>query len=115
MNKIQMTEIIKFIAKIVKQNDNINFNDKTDCRAIYNHLVQYGVDFNKRNVNIGNEGFFNKWIGYFKNKENINVFVDPRWNYFCQFTNNGYDNNDYIKVYLPTKYEYLLENAKIIF
>jgi hypothetical protein len=62
-----------------------------------------------------NGNFFQYWIQRFQRKNNINVFVDENWKYFCQFVNNLGSRDGYIKLYIPIDYEHLYDGANILF
>lgn len=115
MNKKKAEEFIKFIAQIAKQNPEINYESKKDCDALYHHLVQLSVNENENKTDLKSSGFFENWINYFKNKDHIKVFVNEKWNYFCQFTNDfGYP-HDYIKIYIPTDYNHIYKTGVLLF
>lgn len=63
------------------------------------------------------EQYFDHWQENFYNHEDIEVFVDDDWSYFCQFVNDdGFKRNgDYIKLYIPLDLNHLYQGANIIF
>lgn len=61
---------------------------------------------------------FSDWINYFRNVNNINVFVQDNWRYFCQFVNDDYKAitpHNMIKMYIPVDDNHINEAAKRIF
>ena len=113
MNREKADEFLQYIVQILKQNPDIKLNNSNSFGFIYNILVYLGVDRQERKLNTTK--MFNEWIRYYRNKKNIQVFVSAAWKSFCQFRNERKANSTHIKVYLPTKYDYLENNAKIIF
>lgn len=85
--------------------------------AVYHYLVGRTAN-NKQRINSSDNSMFNRWIDRFRNRENIKVFVDEEWDYFCQFTNDDKTINgtlDYIKMYIPLDYNHVEEGANRIF
>lgn len=92
-------------------NDNIILNDRT----VYSYLIRRNVLASDLDKGVKN-AFFDKWIDNFRKVNNIEVFWDPNWSYFCQFQNGEYDKeNNYIKMYVPLDYNHLFEGVNRIF
>ncbi len=114
MDKIRINEFLSFWKQIIIENPNLDFKSQDMTRTIYYHLIKLGV--NEEEKKIKTNSFFDEWISYFKNKNNINVFVSPNWKYFCQFKNGEVDNFDnFIKLYIPTDYNHLFKSAIELF
>ena len=88
--------------KFLKQMAYISKNTSLTSSNIYSYLVRIGVPQEYRDIDLSN--IFPYWINHFQNEPNINVYVDPKWSYFCQFVNlNNADIelSDGIKMYIP--------------
>ena len=96
----------EFLSKI---NTLFQMNDSLTSKEIYSLLVYHESP--------GNDitHFFPKWIKYFENQNNLDVFVDPNRSYFCQFTNGSIDYDKCIKLYIPLKGDHIEDGAKKIF
>lgn len=108
MNKVD--EINKFLKLMAGAAKNGYVVDATD---VYNNMKYLGVK-NRKNIS----GEFDGWINYFKDTENISVFVDLRYEYFCQFVNRGSNSTgayNKIKLYIPLDEEHIVDGAKKIF
>ena len=116
MNKKKANEFLKYIANLVKENPNIHFNNAQDCRLIYHLLIKKDVKESDKKVNVSKEGMFEKWIKRYSTSFKTNVFVNPTWEYFCQFISTNLQvSTNQIKIYVPTVHKYLEENANTIF
>ena len=114
MNKDKINEFLLFWKQIILENPELDFHDRNMVNTIYHHLIRIGVSEEDKNKLA--EPFFDRWINYFKDKENIKVFVSPTWQYFCQFKNGNVDHLDnYIKLYIPIDYNHLYKSAIEIF
>lgn len=114
MDKIKINEFLSFWKQIIIENPNLDFKKIDMTRTIYHYLIKLGVNEEEKEIKTNN--FFDEWIKYFKDKNNINVFVSPNWKYFCQFTNGNVDNLDnFIKLYIPTNYNHLFKTAIELF
>lgn len=87
-----------------------------DKNTVYNNLIF--LDIGVSDVDISS--IFNSWIKRFEGREDINVFVDPNWSYFCQFVSPGYNNNRNnifyeVKLYIPLDREHIFEGANQLF
>ena len=115
--KNEMDEILNFIYKMGKD----RWLKHSD---IYNVLCYYSLkESDKPKVRtdeflidgLDNEYFFPYWTERFKDKKNINVFVDPNWSYFIQFVNNASRQDEYIKLYIPIDDNHLYNGANMLF
>lgn len=89
---------IKEISKHISTRETKIINEKT----IYNNLIGLNINRSKKN----NFALFNKWLKHFKTYNNISVFVDPNWHFYCQFYRNAYlINEESLKIYIPLKEE----------
>lgn len=82
---------------------------------IYKELIYMGV-YNSRNLSI--EPLFKRWISFFDNLENLDVFVSEENKYYCQFENKNYffsKYNNHLKVYVPLDCEHIEYGVKLIF
>lgn len=114
VNRINnINQILKDLYSSVKDS-----NVTLTAPAVYHYLTGRSA-YNIQEVNTEYNSMFDKWIGRFRNKENIKVFVDERHSYFCQFTNdiNIYKNEilDCIKMYIPLDYDHIEKGANRIF
>ena len=115
--KREIDKFIDFIKNVIKES---NYQDISND-FVYHHLVRYGIDPKARTFSIEDQ-FFDKWINRFKDNQNIDVYVDPNWSYFCQFvpTNKSdylktrYAQN-HIKLYIPLDPNHMYEGANQIF
>ena len=106
-------KIDKFLKDLYRYYGN-DPNKTTD--SIYYFLTKYSVPKEERELKISS--FFSEWKNYFRNVPNINVFVNPNWSFFCQFTNmkkNMKQLDNPIKIYLHVGSKDILEVAKILF
>lgn len=109
-----MNEFLLFWRDLAKENPHLRFDSPSFRKTIYHHLIRLGVSEKEKTFNANKQGLFDDWTNTYQKKENISVFVDPNWSYFCQFVNVKQKTN-FFKIYIPTKAEYLKDNAKIIF
>lgn len=132
-NRIQdMDTILKDLYFTVKE-QNIILNEK----LVYNYLIKRDVSSQELGINVngvtfdeyGNyeqkeilsTDFFSRWIKRFASKDNIRVFCNPGWRYFCQFENGDFSHisqtRDFncVKMYIPLDYAHLYEGANRIF
>ena len=83
-------------------------------KIVYNYLRN--IHTGKNELNSVNSTYFNKWITRFKDKQNIEVFVDPSWTYFCQFNNQRQCIvRNCVKIYVPLRFSHIYEGANKIF
>ena len=113
MDKVRINKFLDYWRQIIIENPNIDFNDPKMQKEIYHTLIRLGVENKEQRSDI-DALFFKKWIKDFQNIENVQVFVDPNWNYFCQFI-NGPQIKNHIKIYIPIRFDHLDESAKLIF
>lgn len=86
------------------------------CINVYSSLITFDVYDFDRNVDLSNT--FNTWVDRFRNINNINVFVDPNWSYFCQFTNKKdvvMSSEEQIKIYIPLDSSHIENGVERIF
>lgn len=103
---MKQNEVMAFLKEI---NYVFNNNENVTSKHIYSLLIYYQTE--RKEIS----HLFDNWINYYQNKDNISVFVDPNWNYFCQFVNAHETGCKMIKLYLPLKENYLENGVKIIF
>lgn len=110
MNK--QAKIDKFLKDLQELSKEIKLNPD----QIYMRLAYYGIPYQEQNQLV--ENLFDKLINKFKNYSRANAFVNPDWNYFCQFANDPERTMFFtnpIKIYVPLKKEHLEDNVtKII-
>ena len=93
-NSCRIEYFLKLIANACKNGMDI------DSQSVYANLIYLGVDDKREDISSN----FNKWIEHFKSNKNIDVFVDPSWDYFCQFISPNFDRYTHdcnIKMYIP--------------
>ncbi len=98
------------------ENPTLDFSDPKMEKTVYHYLVRTGVSWEDQQKRASN--LFSYWESRFANARNINVFVDPNWSYFCQFTNRRNEvmnQEDHIKIYIPQDAQHLYESANQIF
>lgn len=108
----RIDDFLKFFRDILVQNPAYEISS----RNVYHELVRLGVDKNERNYDVSH--MFRHWTQGFMNLKNIDVFVDPNWSYFCQFTNKYSEvlgAKEQLKLYVPLDYAHLEHGANIIF
>ena len=116
--KNEMDEMLQFLYKMSAKRP-------LDHSDVYNTLSFYGlkkedrpIDRNGRVVldGLNNTEHFRYWIERFYGKDNIDVFVNPGWSYFCQFVNNlPHSTEHFIKLYIPIDAAHLHDGANILF
>lgn len=115
--KGEMDELLNFIYKM-------SATKELDSTDVYGTLCYYGLKDKDRPRDpqgrialdgLNNEDYFRYWIERFRGKRNINVFVNPNWSFFCQFTNNIGDRDNYIKLYVALDYDHLYDGANLLF
>ncbi len=116
--KLEMDEILNFMYKITNTRP-ITRNDVYAVLKFYNLKNDDRVkDKFGREVfdGIDNEGFFKYWENRFASKKHIHVYVDPRWTYFFQFTNNiSHSTERFIKLYVALDSKHLYDGANLLF
>lgn len=104
----QIEEFLKLMASAKKEGDFISKD------VVYANLIYLGVDIKQDKI----ADHFDKWMDEFDNVDNILVFVDPGWRYFCQFINPKKEtlvNNKAIKLYIPLDREHIDKGSKELF
>lgn len=132
MNKERITEILKYWAQVGLENPHYNFDDPKTEDHIYGRLIRLGVsdrdktilldqkkEYTDRDgVRIIQKSAFQDWIDYYRRKEGISTYVDPKWPYFCQFVSKNpeaQNSSNHIKVYIPLDGAHIQTGAKMIF
>lgn len=108
----RIDEFLKYFRDIVLQNPDYILTKNN----VYGELVRLGVPQNERQDKIS--FYFSNWIEYFKNDKKCEVFVDPKWTYFCQFISKdslAQSSFDHLKVYVPLDSNHIEKGAKEIF
>lgn len=111
-----MNNFLLMVSKFIKENPNLTQKERDNL--IYKLLIRTNTSNEDVQRDFSNDGTFNRLIYYFKDKNNINAFVNPRYSYFCQFTNpKGLFNktSEAIKIYVPQDGKHLEQSAKLIF
>lgn len=110
--KKRIDEFLKYFRDIMYQNS----LDRLTLDNVYGELIRLGVPNTERNEKINDN--FKNWIMHFQNNPNCNVFVDPKWSYFCQFIskdNLARNSDEHLKIYIPLDLEHIDRGAKEIF
>ena len=84
--------------------------------AIYHLLIFTGVSKEDRKFDLADEGMFKRFCQ--KGRMNTHTFVDPGWQYFCQFISSDLKakgTSDHIKVYVPLDHEHLERGVNELF
>lgn len=116
MNKYQqINDILLFFKQLVKENPNIDLNSLEYKDIAYKNITRFGVRQSEVPIDISQLNYFNAWVNNFSSINDINCFWDPRWAYFCQFTNGEEIQTDYIKMYIPLDLNHLYNGANMIF
>lgn len=107
----QMQNFLIHLAKLTKADPQTMLQND---RQVYHELVRNGLTDSQKQFYVGD--YFDQWINEFKNKKNINVFVAPNWQYFCQFTTGDLlEDRTHIKMYVPLRPENIYYGANILF
>ena len=124
MNKKDRIDyFLKYLAKIAIQNPHINFNAYNMEETIYNELKRCSTKDQERRIcldenNGPKESCFEDWLKTYQDKEEIDVYIDMAWQYFCQFVSWNQDalvQSHNIKVYIPLDAGHIRSGAKLIF
>ena len=107
-NKKTIDHFLKQLAYNYQQGINLSADD------IYYLLTCRLTTNNKESNKISD--YFENWIDYYKDNDNIIVENPPEWKRFCTFESkeDAYQ-NDYIKIYAPLDYNHIEKGAKILF
>lgn len=110
----KIDELLQYLADLQRQNPNHIFTE----REVYYHLVRQDVPAEERSYPVNR--FFDDFVQNFKDYENLNVFVDPNWNYFCQFISQKPNevmayNPNHIKLYIPLDARHIYRGVDQIF
>lgn len=119
----EMEQFLIRIYQIAKENLDVILNDS----LVYNELCKYELsssDIGENNEYVNCADLFKKWTDRNKNvgslQKGLTVFHQLSWPHFLQFFSNGDDiyfhkNRDFIKLYIPIKYNKLEESVNILF
>lgn len=106
----KINKFLKYISSIAKANPDFKLTEG----AIYGEITRIGVTEYDRSYGVSE--YFPTWIEMFEKKENIKVFNQEKWKYFCQFTNPNNDSKrTSIKMYIPLTSTGILNGAYILF
>lgn len=108
----RIDDFLKMLKEMSAQNLDFYFTKS----HMYYLLTLLGLKEEEQRTNI--EEYFNTWIDQFSFSENCHVFVDPYWEYFCQFISKECVSKsylDYIKVYVPLDSKHIKLGATLIF
>lgn len=113
-NKQRIDELLRYLADLQKQNPNHPFTEPD----IYYHLIEQDVPIEEQSYPVNR--FFDDFVDNFKDEQNLNVFVDPNWNYFCQFISQKPNesmvrNPNHIKLYIPLDARHIYRGVDQIF
>lgn len=111
MSKLKESEeFLNRLRRIVLQNPSV----KLDYKTIYWELANYNSNISEDNI--VKDNYFNRWIQNFNKMSDINVFISPKWKYFCQFTNGNISRNgDFLKLYINLNETHIYEGVNKIF
>ena len=121
--KQEIDEILKYWAKIAKENPELNFNSQETDDLIYKYLIYKNVSHEDKKVNLSvrpdnnTQSTFEKWINN-NYRDNTDVFVSPQHQYFCQFVstdNAAREAREHLKVYIPLDQKHIEIGANLIF
>ena len=110
----EMDSFLKYIYEIKKSNPKIMITNS----LVYREITRSGLKENDMNIDrslISNQHLFPKWTERYMHHQGINVFCNPAWEYFLQFTNGDIYEDEFIKLYIPIDKEHLYEGANILF
>ena len=110
----EMQDFIIRLSTIYQNNTNKNYTFDDLYSFVYTQLVRIGST-QDGSVDFSNEGnhAFDRLKTYFGDRRNLEVFIDPRNNYFLQLQNKPelHENNvETIRLYIPQN-EYNLERS----
>ncbi|MBQ1812695.1 MAG: hypothetical protein II119_01935 [Bacilli bacterium] len=106
MDRIQRAnDFLRLIAEISKNGILI------DSNLVYSNLITIGTE--KTLI----DTYFTTWQNRYSNNPNIDVFVQPDWQYFCQFKSKNSTRNfdDMFKIYIPLDKNHIYHGVNKIF
>ena len=133
MNDKKIDELLSFWAQIYQENPYTDFYQEN----FYHNLIFWNVKSNDREIDLSmaksnnnhNQiiaknnychpmSVFNNWLQYYSNSSKTDCFIQPTWQYFCQFISKDYmakiaDNH--MKIYIPLDANHIENGAKLIF
>ncbi len=115
-NEVLVDQFLKFWRDIAVENPNLSFDDPDFQQTIYKEYLTIGIPADERDIDLS--PLFDKWVHRFENKKNIDVYVQPNWDFFCQFTNKKdyvFNCPERIKLYIPQKYSHIENSVNLIF
>lgn len=99
----------------LKEIQRLSKSYQVDKKQVYAQLIKFGIPYEERTTL---KEFFPTLIKENLNPKNLDVFVDERHSYFCQFKSKDcsliYEMNPY-KIYIPLKKQNIEKNIKKIF
>lgn len=108
--EIEINEFLKYFARLYEQNHNLPIESDT----IYSHLANYGLtqeEINDKDIRFN----FDKWIEFFRNKSNINVFHTDMQTRFLQFRNAKNLSAKCVKLYVSLPKDKIFGGVNKIF
>lgn len=112
-NRIKkIDDFLKYFRDVADKNPNYDISRNN----IYYELTRFGVFERERYYDNQMCGNFKYWVDTFQNNNNIDVFVDENWDYFCQFQSGDlskYEN--FINVYVPLDKNHIKDGVCLIF
>ncbi len=89
----------------------INTDIPLSDNEVYSWLVKLDSQDDHKEIE-----YFDYWMDYFKNNDNIECFLDKKNKFYLEFKNGTWESNDYkIKLYIPLKYHDIKEGVTRIF
>lgn len=104
------------IDTFLKQIQLLSLNNNITERQVYVQLINHGIPEQERRFNLTN--VFRELQSLNLYNEKMDVFVDAKWKYFCQFVSKKIRYKYYqnpIKIYVPLKYENMEKSVQRIF
>ena len=114
MNRDRIIEINRFLAQF---RDELLAHPELTKEIINGDNVYYNLVRFNTTESINDSKLFKSWIEK-NNRDNTSVFVDERWDYFCQFVSSPEEMINSInhhKIYLSLKHDYLEEGVNLLF
>ncbi len=109
----RINEIDSFLRKLSQLAKSSNYGIDEDI--VYEALKRYGFTNEEYKNGFAISQYFDYWIDYFKNKNNIGVFVHPIQKNFLQFWNERDFDTEYIKLYVSVDANSMLKSVNEIF
>lgn len=120
-------QITSFLKKIMDSYTR-NPDEEVDDEYIYSCLIKMNIPRNFYSIENGKQiiegrydlkenNYFNYWLEYYKEKNNIIGFIDPTMPNYCKLRNGSFSDwgTEQIKIYIPLDLKHILNGTTQIF